>query len=68
VRGGIIDLAAAYKARVRLVYCEAPAAALFDRNADRPNPVPEAVLRRLLEKWRVPTELEAHALDVVLAA
>lgn len=66
VRGGVIDLCAAYKARVRIVYCEASAERLWAQNREREHAVPERVIRRLLDRWNVPELIEAHARDVVL--
>jgi putative nucleotidyltransferase with HDIG domain len=64
-RGPIIDLLADYKARVRLVYLEVPAPVLFAQNRAREASVPEVVIRRMIERWEVPTLVEAH--EVVLA-
>ncbi|MDI1442884.1 AAA family ATPase [Polyangium sp. 6x1] len=65
-RGPLLSLAADYGARVRIVYVEAPRAALLAGNRARAARVPEAVIRRMSERWEVPSLLEAHALDVVL--
>jgi putative nucleotidyltransferase with HDIG domain len=65
-RGPIISLAADYGARVRIVYVEAPMATLYAHNRARPGRVPEAVIRRMCERWEVPSLLEAHQLDIVL--
>jgi predicted kinase len=64
-RGPIIDMLADYKARVRVVYVEVPAATLLAQNRGRKEAVPEAVIRRMTERWEVPTLTEAH--EVVLA-
>ena len=64
-RGPIVDLLADYKARVRVVYVEAPAPALFAQNKARKESVPEAVIRRMTERWEVPSLTEAH--EIVLA-
>ena len=61
-----IDLFAAYGARVRIVYVEASAAALYEQNAARAARVPTAVIDRLLQRWEVPDLSEAHQLDVIL--
>lgn len=63
LREQCIDLFAAYKARVRIVYIEAPEARLRRQNRDRPAPVPEAVIERLLARWEVPDPTEAHRVD-----
>ena len=64
-RGPILDMLADYKAKVRVVYVEAPAATLFAQNRGRKEAVPEAVIRRMTERWEVPGLTEAH--EVVLA-
>jgi putative nucleotidyltransferase with HDIG domain len=65
-RAPIISLAADYGARVRIVYVEAPMEALFAGNRARAGRVPEAVIRRMTERWEVPTSIEAHQLDIIL--
>jgi len=60
LRGSLIDLFAAYRARVRIVYVDAPYAALLRRNAARARPVPERVIRTLLRKLEVPDATEAQ--------
>jgi predicted kinase len=67
VRGQCIRLAADYGARVRIVYVEAPADALFARNRSREHPVPRRVIEKLLDRWEVPDRTEAHSLEVVLS-
>jgi putative nucleotidyltransferase with HDIG domain len=64
-RGPLIDLLADYKARVRVVYVEVPAETLFAQNKAREAAVPAAVIKRMTERWEVPTLVEAH--EVVLA-
>ena len=66
MRARPVNLFADYNARVRIVYVEAGPADLHRRNAARSNPVPAAVLERLLDRWEVPTPVEAHRVDVVL--
>lgn len=65
-RTPIIGLAADYGFRVRIVYVEAPMDKLFAGNRARQARVPEAVIRRMTERWEVPTLAEAHQVDVVL--
>lgn len=60
LRAQIIQLMADYHARVRLIYVEAPATALFAQNRSRERVVPPAVMERLLGKWEVPDPAEAH--------
>ncbi len=65
-RGPILGLAADYNVRVRIVYCEAPMDKLLAQNRARAGRVPEAVIRRMSERWEVPSLTEAHAVEVVL--
>jgi predicted kinase len=60
-----LSLCAAYNARVRIVYIEAPADRLFAQNAERKHSVPAAVIARLLEKWQPPDLTEAHQIEWV---
>lgn len=64
-RGPVLQMAADYGARVRIVYVEVPRAALFAQNRGREAAVPEAVIRRMIERWEIPAKTEAH--EVVLA-
>lgn len=63
VRGACLDLLAAYRARVRIVYVEVPAGLLEQQNRQREGVVPAAVLERLLDRWQVPDLTEAHAVE-----
>lgn len=69
LRQRVIDLAADYGARVRVVYIEVPAGRLEAQNRQRSHPVsarvPARVIERLLRRWTVPTRREAH--ELVLA-
>lgn len=47
-----------YKARLRIVYVDTPWSELLRRSQDRA--VPRAVLDKLLDRWEVPDETEAH--------
>ena len=66
LRGKVIDLCAAYKARVRVVYLEPPIPLIRDRNGDREKKVPVRVWKRLFDKLDVPTEAEAHVVEYVV--
>lgn len=68
VRDEVISLLADYSARVELVYVEASAQRLFEQNAQREKPVPAEVLERLLRRWEVPSQAEAHGLEVVFSS
>ncbi|WP_437722319.1 AAA family ATPase [Sorangium sp. So ce861] len=64
-RGPVLQMAADYGARIRVVYVEAPRAVLFAQNRAREAAVPEAAIRRMIERWEIPGKTEAH--EVVLA-
>jgi predicted kinase len=66
LRGQLIELFADYKAKVRIVYLEAPLDEAARRNRARARPVPEAAIVRMLDRWEPPDLTECHALDVVL--
>jgi predicted kinase len=64
VRGPLIDLLAAYRARVRIVHVEADPDTLSARNRKRPSPVPSSVIADLARRrWEVPDLTEAHAVE-----
>jgi putative nucleotidyltransferase with HDIG domain len=63
LRGKVIDLCAAYKARVRVVYLEPPVPLIRARNTGRVKRVPERVWERLFDKLDVPTLAECHELE-----
>lgn len=67
-RTPIIGLAADYNVRVRIVYCEAPMDRLLAQNRARAGRVPEAVIRRMSERWEVPSLMEAQKVEIVLRA
>ena len=63
LRSHVIDLLAGYKARVRIVYVEAPLTKLYAQNRKRKHTVPESVMKRMMEKWEVPDLTEAHRVE-----
>lgn len=63
VRARCIHLLREYGARIRIVYVEASEERLLRQNRERPARVPEAVIRRYLERWTVPDRTEAHQVD-----
>jgi len=63
IRRECIGFLAAYHAQIRLVYVETTSARLFHQNRSRPRPIPEPVLRRLLDRWEVPDPTEAHHVE-----
>lgn len=66
MRGQIIDLCASYRARVRIVYVESPLARLQRQNREREARVPQAVIDRMVARWEVPDQTEAHQVEWVL--
>jgi putative nucleotidyltransferase with HDIG domain len=58
-----INLFAAYNARVRIVYVEAPEERLYAQNMERADAVPPEVIRKLIARWEVPDLTEAHRVD-----
>ena len=65
-RAPILALAADYGVRTRIVYCEAPRDLLLSQNRARAARVPDAVIRRMSERWETPSETEAHIIERVL--
>jgi predicted kinase len=68
LRGQLLALFRGYRARTRVVYCEATAADQHARNRARASPVPAAVIARMLARWTVPDPSEAHAVSYVVPA
>ena len=60
-----IDLFADYGARIEIVYLEPPLETVLARNRKRPEPVPEKVILRLVEKLEPPTWAEGHRIELV---
>lgn len=60
-----LSLFADYGARIEITYLEAPLETLLQRNAKRPQPVPERVIRNLLDKAEPPTWAEAHRCELI---
>ncbi len=63
VRARSIHLFREYGARIRIVYLDTSEERLLRQNRERPARVPEAVIRRYLERWTVPDRTEAHQVD-----
>jgi predicted kinase len=57
----------AYRARVGVVYVEAPYRQVLERNRRRNPRVPAAVIERLINRLDVPDATEAHAVEYVVA-
>jgi predicted kinase len=60
IRGEVIRLLAAYRARVHIIHVETSADRLLPQNRQRPAPVPEAVIEGMLQRWELPDLTEAH--------
>jgi putative nucleotidyltransferase with HDIG domain len=60
-----VNLFAAYNARVRIVYVEAPEERLHEQNRERADAVPAEVIRKLTARWEVPDLTEAHSVEWV---
>jgi predicted kinase len=63
LRGECIRLLADYRARIRIVYLEVSEETLQRQNRQRPLPVPQKVIERLLSRWEIPDRTEAHAVE-----
>jgi predicted kinase len=63
IRAVSVNLFAAYNARVRIVYVEAPEQRLYAQNAERADAVPPEVIRKLTARWEVPDLTEAHRVE-----
>jgi predicted kinase len=66
LRSQLIGLFADYRAKIRIVYVEAPLAEAARRNQARTRPVPRAAIARMLDRWEPPDLTECHALQTVL--
>jgi predicted kinase len=64
IRQNVINLAASYHTRVHIVAFEIHPEALEARNTSRPEPVPAAVIVRMLHHWEAPTTVECHRLEI----
>ena len=66
VRGQVVDLFAAYKAKVNMVYLESAEAEVNRRNDSREQAVPAKAIARMLDRWEPPDLTECHDLEIVL--
>jgi predicted kinase len=66
LRSQCIKLFADYHARIRIVYVEVPRHRLFEQNRHRERRVPQDVIQRLLDRWEVSGQTEAHAVEWVV--
>ncbi len=67
LRTKTIGLAAAYNARVRIVYLDRPPAVIFAQNRSRDKVVPERVIQKMAARFEVPDPSEAHQLRWITA-
>jgi predicted kinase len=67
LRGTLIDLCAAYRAKVDIVYVETGSEELARRNSERTEPVPTKANERMFERWEVPELTECHTLQTALS-
>src|SRR5262249_5564405 len=65
LRAQLTALFSAYRARVTIVYLDAPRDVLLARNRVRCHPVPEAVIDRLARRLEIPDPTEAHTVEWV---
>jgi tRNA uridine 5-carbamoylmethylation protein Kti12 len=57
----------AFIANVRLVYLEAPADVVFERNSKRDSTLSDKDLERMLHRWEVPLPWEAREVEYAVA-
>jgi len=67
IRSQVIQLLRGYRARVQMVYCEAPAVVQLERNRRRASPVPMRAIEGMMERWTVPGVDEAHGVRYEVA-
>jgi len=67
IRTRLISLFAAYNARIRVVYVEGSIDLIAERNRNREKVVPDKIMKKLMNRWTVPTLVEAHAVETVLS-
>jgi tRNA uridine 5-carbamoylmethylation protein Kti12 len=60
LREQCVGLVAGYRRRVELMSLEAAPEVIRERNRARRQPVPDAVLDRLADRWETPDPTEAH--------
>ena len=63
LRMQVIDLLAAYNARIQIVYVEASRETLFARNRARQAAVPEQAIQKMMDRWEVPDLTESHQVE-----
>ena len=63
IRGQLFNLFTDDQARVRIIYVEASMSKLHRQNKDRAEGVPGAAISRMMDRWEVPTAIEADAVE-----
>src|SRR5262249_22757119 len=63
IRTQVVDLLAAYNARVRIVYVEAGCEGLSAQNRARNSVVPDSAIERMMDRWEVPDPTEAQRVE-----
>jgi len=63
LRGQLVDLFTDYQARVRIVYVEEEMKSLYRNNANRSAAVPTQAILEMMDRWEVPTPLEADRVE-----
>lgn len=63
MRGQLVDLFVAYGAKVRIVYVEASMESLHCQNRNRVSVVPERAMTAMMDRWEVPTSMEADHVE-----
>jgi putative nucleotidyltransferase with HDIG domain len=66
LRGRAIELAAAYDARVRIVFLDTAYHRLVRQNRERAAALPLAAIHRMVRLWEPPDLTEAHRLDWIV--
>lgn len=66
LRGRVIELAADYRARVRIVFLDTARRRQQRQNREREAAVPAAALQRMLRVWEPPDATEAHRVDWIV--
>ena len=63
IRGQLVNVFTDYHARVRIIYVEASALKQHGQNENRADIVPGAAIMRMMDRWEVPTMIEADAVE-----
>lgn len=64
-RRSLINFLSDYRARVEIVVLAEPYASVLERNRARHDPVPEKIIRYMLEHYELPDCTEAHRVDYI---